>query len=128
MILILLIIGSLFFIHFKLSKKNNKYLGLIIPIIIFISSIILCVSFSGIIKDKYIIKTTNGEKYTYFTESEAKVKLDELTALHVEMNTKFISYPRREINSIVIYFVLINVISTIFLLIYYYIKKISRAR
>ena len=115
---IIIFIVALCFVQYYLAKKKNKYLGLIIPIIIFIFSIILCVSFSSIWKDKYIITTNSGKEYTYQTENEVKAKVAEIEKVEMGFDVKLVHYPRKELSTIVFYFISINICTIVLIIIY----------
>lgn len=104
LIVLCIIIFGIIKLQILLSKKQNKFLGFILPICTFILSLILCISFSF-----FHIKT--------FTQVEIISESGQLIQTQSEIfpttihNTSFIS-------SIIYIFITINILTIIFLIIY----------
>lgn len=119
----LIILFAICVVQYFLSKK--KYLGLVIPIIFFLFSIIVCVIFGGIAKDKYMITTDKGHIYTYQTEQEFETKIAILIKDERGFTTKVIQYPEEKLSNIIICFCFINGINLILISIYVVTNKLK---
>lgn len=111
------LLALLFYIQYLLSKKREKLLGLIIPGVILICSIILCISTLYVGKERYTIITSDNKKYQYQNKQEYEQKKTSLQNQNLPMTIKHDFYPYKS-SSIILSFIKINIITLLLILIY----------
>lgn len=123
MVIMIIIFSIICVFEYYLAKKKNNLIGLIIPILLFLISIILCVSLFRNIKEGYIITANDKQKYTYQNEAEAKQKFDELSSLNEQPEMEYHVPQPGQLKDVISNFAFVNLGTIILLVIYFKTKK-----
>ncbi|SET08796.1 hypothetical protein [[Clostridium] polysaccharolyticum] len=117
----ILIIAVVCFIQYLLAKRANKLLGTVIPMILFVFSLIFCAYTTVTRKDTYKV-TTSNHTYEYKDEAKCMEKQEQLQNQNIAYAVKK-SYNGFSTKNIIGYFFGINVIAVILLMEYFFVKK-----
>lgn len=79
MLVNIVIIIGIIFVEVWMAKRKQKHIGLIFPALFFLVFILSGISYMG--KDKYVITTDAGEKYSFQSEGEFNKKRESLEEL-----------------------------------------------
>ncbi|MDO4173127.1 MAG: hypothetical protein Q4D42_00055 [Eubacteriales bacterium] len=112
-----------------LSQRENQYWGLILPIVVFAATVVLCVWFFlfGRVSWQCTIETADGQIYTFTEQAEADafkqtLEEDEIVAETVVQPAKDANTMTYAIYALRLFFC-INIITVILLLIYWRERK-----
>lgn len=126
---------TLICLQFILSRQPKKFLGLILPLLSFLMSIIICICFSfSIINEKeYTITLNNGDYYSFTTIEEFENFKDTLSPDDIASENLLTNGGENVSSSVYIFSIIklgagVNVITLIMLLIYASQSRIRKDR
>ena len=119
---VLLFFVFICFIQYLLSKKSNRLLGILLPVGLFVFSLIFCIYCTATAKDSYKITTDNNKTYVYQDESGCKEKQEELQNENISFTVEKI-YSEFTTETMINYFLKINIVTILLLIEYLFIKK-----
>lgn len=116
-----------------LSKKPNRWLGLILPAVSFVFSIGFCIFvLFGAIGEKHMVNMADGSSYSFETQQQTDAFLSTVDSQDI-LDVFHISAVQPKVMGVVIpspvgLFLSLNIITLLFLMIYFRYKRYRRLR